>query len=189
DQGHRFGGIGLGLAISHRLVELQNGRIEAESRGRGQGATFRIELPLAAAATAAEDLPATAAPATPVVAKRHILLVEGHEQTRTTLTQLLRRRGHEVIGVDSISAARTHAGECDLLISDLGLPDGDGFDLMAELSQGYGLPGIALSGYGMEQDIARSRASGFCAHLTKPVDIRALESAIAAAPHLAVARA
>ncbi|MGI8432077.1 MAG: ATP-binding protein, partial [Chthoniobacterales bacterium] len=140
DQGHRFGGIGLGLAISHRLVELQNGRIEAESQGRGQGATFRIELPLAAAATAAEDLPATAAPATPVVAKRHILLVEDHEQTRTTLTQLLRRRGHEVIGVDSISAARTHAGECDLLISDLGLPDGDGFDLMAELSQGYGLP-------------------------------------------------
>ena len=183
DRGHRFGGIGLGLAISHRLVELQGGSIAAESKGRGQGATFRLELPLASAETKAEEVPAAAVPSAPA-AKRRILLVEDHEQTRTTLTQLLRRRGHEVIGVDSMSAARTHAGECDLLISDLGLPDGDGYELMAELSQGYGLPGIALSGYGMEQDIARSRSSGFSAHLTKPVDIRVLETAIAAAPHL-----
>ncbi len=188
--GHRFGGIGLGLAISHRLVELQNGRISAESKGRGQGATFRIHLPLAGAETRAEEAPATATPAATAPAARHILLVEDHEQTRTTLMQLLRRRGHVVTGVASIQAARERAaqGDCDLLISDLGLPDGDGHDLMAELAQEHGLPGIALSGYGMEQDVARSRASGFCAHLTKPVDIRALEAAISAAPHLAPVR-
>ncbi len=183
DRGHRFGGVGLGLAISHRLVELQGGRIAAESKGRGHGATFRLELPLASAATKAAEVPAVAVPSAPA-AKRRILLVEDHEQTRTTLEKLLRRRGHEVIGVNSIGAARAQASACDLLISDLGLPDGDGHDLMAELSAEYGLSGIALSGYGMEQDIARSRSSGFSAHLTKPVDIRILETAIAAAPHL-----
>ncbi len=188
DRGHRFGGMGLGLAISHRLVELQNGRIEAESEGRGHGATFRIELPLAEVETSTDDLPVAATPAATAASARNILLVEDHEQTRTTLMQLLRRRGHKVIGVGSMEAARAHAGDCDLLISDLGLPDGDGYELMAELSHAHGLPGIALSGYGMEQDIAKSRASGFCAHLTKPVDIRTLDTAIAAAPHPVAAR-
>jgi len=116
---------------------------------------------------------------------RRILLVEDHEQTRATLVQLLERRGHIVAGVATTTAARERvaAGDCDLIISDLGLPDGDGHKLMAELHDRYGLPGIALSGYGMEHDIARSRVSGFFTHLTKPVDIRVLESAIAAAPH------
>jgi CheY-like chemotaxis protein len=116
---------------------------------------------------------------------RRILLIEDHDQTRATLSRLLGRRGHCVQGVATINAARERAaaGECDLIISDLGLPDGDGHKLMAELHDTYGLPGIALSGYGMDQDIARSRTSGFFAHLTKPVDIQALESAIAAAPH------
>ena len=99
--------------------------------------------------------------------------------------QELERRGHIVAGVATTTAARQRvaAGDCDLIISDLGLPDGDGHKLMAELHDRYGLPGIALSGYGMEHDIARSRVSGFFTHLTKPVDIRVLESAIAAAPH------
>ncbi len=182
--GHRFGGVGLGLAISRRLVELQNGRIEAESKGRGCGATFRIELPLAVAEPLAQSEPDAVAPVKQVPASRQILLVEDHEQTRKTLVQLLQRRGHVVADVATKAAARDRAamGDCDLLISDLGLPDGDGYELMAELHHTYGLPGIALSGYGMDHDIARSRASGFFAHLTKPVDIRALESAIAAAP-------
>ena len=182
--GHRFGGIGLGLAISHRLAELQNGRIVAESKGRGQGATFRIELPLAALGTAADAAPHADAPTSGEGASRHILLVEDHEQTRATLVLLLERRGHRVSGVGTLEAARARAGQqdFDLLISDLGLPDGDGHELMAELHERFGFPGIALSGYGMETDIARSRACGFSAHLTKPVDIRVLESAIAAAP-------
>lgn len=97
---------------------------------------------------------------------------------------MLQRRGHIVCGVATTAASRDRAavGDCDLVISDLGLPDGDGQKLMADLCGSYGLPGIALSGYGMEEDIARSRASGFFTHLTKPVDIHALESAIAAAP-------
>ncbi len=93
-------------------------------------------------------------------------------------------------GVATIEAALAQVadGDFDLVISDLGLPDGEGHKLMAELHDSLGLPGIALSGYGMEHDIARSRASGFFAHLTKPIDIHALESAIASAPHPAVAR-
>jgi CheY-like chemotaxis protein len=115
---------------------------------------------------------------------RHILLVEDHEQTRVTLTQLLQRRGHVVVAVATSEAARARAaaGNCDLLVSDLGLPDGDGYELMAELHRTQGMPGIALSGYGMDADVARSRACGFYAHLTKPVDIRVLEAAIASAP-------
>ncbi|MBA3962611.1 MAG: response regulator, partial [Chthoniobacterales bacterium] len=104
DRGHRFGGIGLGLAISHRLVELQNGRIEAESKGRGHGATFRIELPLAADDALSDAAPAAATPTVVAPATRHILLVEDHEQTRVTLGQLLRRRGHIVAGVGTIRA-------------------------------------------------------------------------------------
>ncbi len=189
--GHRFGGIGLGLAITHRLVELQNGSISVASEGRGRGATFRIELPLAALASPADPtLPneIVRAGSTPM---RHILLVEDHEQTRATLEQLLCRRGHTVSGVATAEAARGKAasGDWDLIISDLGLPDCDGHKLMAELHETYGLPGIALSGYGTDQDIARSRASGFFAHLTKPVNIQVLESAIASAPHPDFARA
>jgi signal transduction histidine kinase len=189
-RGHRFGGIGLGLAITHRLVELQNGSISVASEGRGRGATFRIKLPLAVLASTADGtLPNEAVHAGPAPT-RHILLVEDHEQTRATLEQLLRRRGHTVGGVATAEAARERAasGDWDLIISDLGLPDCDGHKLMAELHETYGLPGIALSGYGTDQDIARSRASGFFAHLTKPVNIQALESAIASAPHPDFAR-
>ena len=185
DGAHRFGGIGLGLAITRRLVEVQNGRIRAESAGRNHGTTFHIELPLEAPELCAADGPPPVAPrAAPPAKARRILLVEDHEQTRSILVQLLERRGHHVVGVITATAAREIAAarDLDLVISDLGLPDGDGHALMAELRDAYGLPGIALSGYGMEEDLERSRRSGFFTHLTKPVDIHALESAIAIAP-------
>jgi signal transduction histidine kinase len=190
-RGHRFGGIGLGLAITHRLVELQNGTISAASEGRGRGATFRIELPLASATSTADAALPNEQGRPSLALSRHILVVEDHEQTRTTLKQLLHRRGHIVEGVATGEAARGKAatGEWNLIISDLGLPDCDGHKLMAELHESHGLPGIALSGYGTDQDIARSRASGFFAHLTKPVNIQALESAIASAPYPDLTRA
>ena len=190
NRGHRFGGIGLGLAITQRLVQLQHGRIAAESAGRGRGATFRIELPLDTSGSISDAAPEPGLPTAPTQTTRRILLVEDHEQTRVTLGQLLQRRGHSVDAAGTMEAARSRAaaGDHDLVISDLGLPDGDGHKLMAELHDNYNLPGIALSGYGMDHDIARSRTSGFFAHLTKPVDIQALESAIAAAPYPVLAR-
>jgi CheY-like chemotaxis protein len=96
---------------------------------------------------------------------------------------LLARRGFGVVAAGSVAEARDLAGKetFNLLISDIGLPDGDGYSLMNELGQKYGLKGIALTGYGMEEDIARSQAAGFLAHITKPVHIRALETALATA--------
>jgi PAS domain S-box-containing protein len=184
DGAHRFGGLGLGLAITRRLVEAQHGQIHAESAGRGHGATFRIELPLEEPGLREAEGLAPIRPTAGVAAARCILLVEDHEPTRSTLVQLLERRGHKVVGVTTAAAAREIAAarDCDLVISDLGLPDGDGHALMAELRDAYGLPGIALSGYGMEEDLESSLRSGFFTHLTKPVDIHALESAIAIAP-------
>ncbi len=185
DGAHRFGGIGLGLAITRRLVEVQKGCIRVESEGRNRGATFQIELPLEAPELCAlNDPPPVAARAAFPAEPRRILLVEDHEQTRSTLVQLLERRGHSVAGVATTAGAReiAAAGGVDLVISDLGLPDGDGHLLMAYLRDAHGLPGIALSGYGTDEDMERSRQSGFSVHLTKPIDIHALDDAIAAAP-------
>jgi PAS domain S-box-containing protein len=183
EESHRFGGLGLGLAITKRLVNAQDGRISVESAGRGQGSAFYIEMPLERTQVAApgelQSLPETAAPSI----GRHILLVEDHEMTRNAITRLLVRRGHHVTACGTVAEARESAGSFhDLLISDLGLPDGDGHALMAALRREWGLPGIALSGYGMESDVNLSLKNGFFAHLIKPVDIHALEGLIATAP-------
>jgi PAS domain S-box-containing protein len=189
---HRFGGLGLGLAISRKLVELHSGRIYAESEGRGKGSTFVIELPLDVHAENGSD--GKVAPVDRagfrVLApagddrrpRRSILLVEDHAPTRLALERLLQRRHYQVFVGESAAEARAIAKveKIDLVISDIGLPDGSGYDLMAELEELYNLKGIALTGYGMEGDIARSRATGFAVHLMKPVSMNALDAAITA---------
>lgn len=180
---HQFGGLGLGLAISRALVELHAGSICAESPGKGKGATFFIELPLAREIRKSEGAAASAKmPAARVTGKGiRILLVEDHEPTRVSLMHLLLRRDYKVVPAASVSEARglLEKEEFSLLISDLGLPDGNGCELMEGVKKR--LRGIALTGYGMEQDIARSRAAGFVAHLTKPVRIESLDNALMAA--------
>jgi CheY-like chemotaxis protein len=110
-----------------------------------------------------------------------VLLVEDHEITRSVLAQLLARRNYHVFAADCVAKARELADrhKFDLLICDIGLPDGNGHDLMNEIREKYGLKGIALTGYGMEEDIARGRAAGFVTHLIKPVRIQSLENALA----------
>ena len=112
---------------------------------------------------------------------RRILLVEDHEPTRVALTNLLERRGHKVQKAGSAAEATSLAAResFDLVISDIGLPDNSGYDLMAGLRDQFGLKGIALSGYGMEEDVTRSLQSGFLAHLIKPVRIDALDKILA----------
>ncbi len=181
---HRFGGLGLGLAIASRLVELHGGRIEAASAGRGKGTTLVVLLPVHQASAPAALPPenkAALAPAKNSRAGLRVLLVEDHESTRQALERLLRRRSYLVTCAASVAEAKAcaAAGPFDLVISDVGLPDGDGMELMVHLRDRHGLPGVALTGYGMEEDIARSRAAGFGAHLTKPIRVEALEAVLA----------
>ena len=186
--GKQSGGPGLGLAISQRLVELHSGEIHAASDGPGRGSTFTITLPLAKEIEKNEGDSQEKfedAETSGKIQKNglRILLVEDHEPTRSSLTQLLLHRRHKVIAVGSLGDARAAAKKekFDLLISDIGLPDGTGFDLMKELQENYGLKGIALTGYGTEKDISRSRESGFLTHLTKPIRMSSLEDALVAA--------
>jgi PAS domain S-box-containing protein len=180
----RFGGLGLGLTISKRLVELHDGTLWAHSDGRDRGSTFTVALPVVepAAALPTGATSSAAAPAAanePALRSLRILLVEDHDDTRRSMSRLL-GRCHVVRDANSVaSALRIASGEpFDVVISDLGLPDGSGLDLMRQLRERFNLQGICLSGFGMEDDIARSADAGFRHHLTKPVDLRKLESVI-----------
>jgi CheY-like chemotaxis protein len=111
----------------------------------------------------------------------NVLLGEDHEPTLRVLEKLLRQIGHSVTGVTSVASAKAAAGRdggYDLIISDLGLPDGSGLDILREHRTRYAGRAIALTGYGMESDVAASRDAGFDEHLTKPVDVLALDAAI-----------
>jgi signal transduction histidine kinase len=181
----RFGGLGLGLSLSRAIVAMHRGTLSAASAGTDQGSAFTLRLP-------AGDVPASAPEPIlerPAEAKAdsplRLLLVEDHADTAEAMANLLRALGHEVTVAGSVgsalSAAEAQGGRFDLVVSDLGLPDGSGLDLMRELAGRYGLKGIALSGYGMEEDVQRSREAGFSKHMTKPVDLQALKAAILAA--------
>jgi len=178
EQGGRtqFGGLGLGLAISKALVEAHQGTIIAESPGRNKGAKFTLRFPTSEMADA-QVAPATVSTRTAQRRAMRILLVEDHEDTNRSLTNLLRRRGYEVYPAGNVQAALdlSTKKEFDLLVSDLALPDGSGSDLMRTLRASRPLFGIALTGFGMEEDIRRSYDAGFNHHLVKPIDVNKLD--------------
>jgi PAS domain S-box-containing protein len=185
---HRFGGLGLGLAITKKLVELFEGTIEASSPGRGRGSTFLVRLPLSTAPPSSEPTsrPLKSPPAAPSASfpsdgqASRILLVEDHEPTRVPFASLLGRRGYEVVavgsGVEALEAAARSG--FDVVLADIDLPDIDGHSLMGFLNKRYGLKGLALTGHGTETDVAKSLETGFVAHFTKPINLSALEEAL-----------
>jgi CheY-like chemotaxis protein len=174
-------GLGLGMSISKTIVEQHGGTINVASAGAGRGATFTVDLATVAADSAGDGS------RQPVRSdSRHtyrLLLVEDNQATLEVLGRILRKQGHDVVTASTVEAARDFAAnqDFDLVISDIGLPDGNGIDLMNELTRDYGLRGIALSGYGMDEDLARTKNAGFIAHLVKPIDLdrlnRVLEQA------------
>ena len=182
EQGTRTqsGGLGLGLAICKTLVEGHKGAITAESSGRNQGAKFTLTFPTC-------DKPGVAS--VPQVADKaaerrtmRVLLVEDHGDTNQSLTRLLRRRGYQVESAVDVKSALelTAKHQFDVLVSDLGLPDGSGHDVMRALTSSSERPlcGIALTGFGMEEDVRKSREAGFKHHLVKPIDVNNLDTLI-----------
>jgi HAMP domain-containing protein/signal transduction histidine kinase len=177
EQGGRtqLGGLGLGLAISKALVEAHKGTITAQSAGRNKGSTFTLVFPTSERA-AAQIAPAVS-PKLPAHQAMRILLVEDHEDSNRSLTNLLRRRGYHVQSALNFQSALDLGtnGEFDVLISDLALPDGSGIDLMQTLQSTRPILGIALTGFGMEDDVRKSREAGFQHHLVKPIDLNKLD--------------
>jgi PAS domain S-box-containing protein len=177
-------GLGLGLAISRRLAEAHAGALTAASPGPNQGATFTLTLPTVPAPQPPPPpsphpplATGNSQPATPLT----ILLVEDHAPTLRILSRLLTQLGHRVTGVSTAAAATSAASQdrYDMLICDLGLPDGSGLDVMRRLRDRYAGRAVALTGYGMDSDVAASLQAGFSVHLTKPVDLQRLQSTIA----------
>jgi PAS domain S-box-containing protein len=186
----QFGGLGLGLAISRAIAEAHQGMLTVASQGLGRGSTFTLSLPSGILDDFSSSLnpPSDTKIASPDISDGctveqpllRILLVEDHVDTASSLSLLLRRRGYDItLAVNAADAIKLVAQQpFDLLVSDLGLPDATGYDLMKQIGEIRPMPGIALSGFGMEEDIQRCYQAGFSEHLVKPVHIAKLQQTI-----------
>lgn len=176
-----YGGLGLGLAITKALTDVHGGTVEAASEGLGRGATFTITLP-----SVDEPKPVAERDTVKRLVSRtslEILLVEDHQDTADVMTQLIGGFGHRVTTLGTVAAALDAARDkaFDLVISDIGLPDGTGLELITALHAlplGRGVPALALTGYGSDDDVRRCIEAGFISHLTKPVNFTILEQQI-----------
>jgi PAS domain S-box-containing protein len=187
----RVGGLGLGLSIAKHLVELHGGSITAESGGIGRGATFTIVLPSSVGAHVADRSPTDggshdAAQPRDLLAGLRILVVEDEEDTRELLDRLLRGYGADILLARSAEEALSQLsdGPVDLVVSDIGLPDIDGYDLMQRIRQfpandGGTTPAIALTAYARTEDRTRAFRAGYQAHLAKPIEPAELVATIA----------
>jgi PAS domain S-box-containing protein len=176
-----FGGLGLGLAIASTLAQKHGGTLTAQSEGRDKGARFTLTLPLVKAQPESESSPRATVQPGDIVRALGVLLVEDNEYTSSAMAEVLEVLGHKVSVATTVADALALAQNesFDLLVSDIGLPDGSGLDI-ARAWQGLqpGKPSVAITGYGMDEDIRRCRDAGFNDHLTKPVNFARLEALI-----------
>ena len=174
-------GLGLGLAIARTIVDMHGGTIAAHSEGEGRGSTFGVELPTVAPPA---DAGADPSPAS-VPAGLRVLLVEDNPSTLKVMARLLRGMGHAVTtagsGGEAVAAAGAD-GRFDVLVSDLGLPDFDGVELLGRLGDRRPRRAVVITGYGMDADVRRCRAAGYDQHLTKPIDLDSLGPALRGEP-------
>jgi PAS domain S-box-containing protein len=173
-----FGGMGLGLAITKNLVELHRGTIRAESGGAKQGSTFTLEFPLVSKKVDEQARPAESASASGEALR--ILFVDDNDDTAFVLSKFLTASGYLVKTAGSAVAALELASKepFDIMVSDIGLPDVNGYELMKQIRAFYPIQGIAMSGYGMEDDLRKSREAGFSDHIVKPASLSQLERSI-----------
>jgi PAS domain S-box-containing protein len=174
-----FGGLGLGLAISKHLIDLHGGAIEGHSRGRSYGSTFKVTLDTVTDETERNLVPSE--PARKPTKSLRILLVEDHGDTRHTLARLLTHFGHQISVADNMQMAleAMAAQTFDVVLCDIGLPDGSGYEIISQAKRKQKLKGVALTGFGTEEDIRRGKEAGFDFHLTKPVDFHELRTVLA----------
>jgi CheY-like chemotaxis protein len=178
------GGLGIGLAIVRRLVEMHGGEVHGRSKGIGRGSTFEIRLP-----RVARPEPAAAGGTEIKVTPRRVLIVDDNVDAANSLSMLLAFRGHETQvaygAKEALSLIETFLPHVGLL--DIGLPEMNGYELATRLRAMPRLNGlrlVALTGYGQAEDSQRAHAAGFNDHLVKPVDLAALERALAGLPAL-----
>lgn len=182
----RHGGMGIGLALVRQLVELHGGRVEARSEGVGRGACFSVWLPLDAAAPEAATRPAAREAASQGLAGLRLLVVDDTPDAVAALQDMLELEGALVTTATSGAEALEIAGAArfDLILSDVSMPEMDGYQFLEELRKGgrsAGVPAIALTGLGRPEDVERARAVGFTTHLTKPVTLDKLTKVVRAA--------
>jgi CheY-like chemotaxis protein len=175
----KFGGLGLGLTISKAIMELHGGTIRVDSEGKGKGSCFTLEFRTDAIEKPADRITGTLQERK-AIPRTRMLLVDDHKDTLRVLRRLLESLGYQVATAASVGAALSYAATnpIDVLVSDIGLPDASGHELMRQLKQIQGVPGVAVSGFGLEADVQHSHDAGFFAHLTKPINLHLLHETI-----------